>query len=266
MKKYFYADGETKKGPYTKDQLLEENLNRKSKLWCYGMDEWTELSKIPELIEVFNSIPPEINLSQLTTEKSKNYQNKNLSQASDVKVTFRSKKPKTQIIWFGIIILLIGIAFSFLKITENKTEVNYNKVVENSFSSDEDFDSYVEKFYRDLEFYGIYPRRPKKKIIKFSKLEQIENATHLHGLSFGFDNDDLIEIYINPISWEKSNRATKYLLMYHELSHDILNLDDLELTEENIGKLMYPSIETSSSLSMDDFIESSHDLFENFDE
>ena len=28
---------------------------------------------------------------------------------------------------------------------------------------------------------------------------------------------------------------------------------------------MYPSIETSSNLSMDDFIESSHDLFENFD-
>jgi hypothetical protein len=43
----------------------------------------------------------------------------------------------------------------------------YNEIVENSYDSNEDFDIYVEKFYRDLEFYGIFPKKPKATIIKF---------------------------------------------------------------------------------------------------
>jgi hypothetical protein len=47
--------------------------------------------------------------------------------------------------------------------------------------------------------------------------------------------------------------------MYHELSHDVLNLEDLP---KNEGKLMFPSIATYESKTMDDFIESSHVFFE----
>ena len=54
----------------------------------------------------------------------------------------------------------------------------------------------------------------------------------------------------------------RYYLMYHELSHDILNVDDLEDTEINVGKLMYPAISTYEKITMDDFIEHSHALFE----
>ena len=50
--------------------------------------------------------------------------------------------------------------------------------------------------------------------------------------------------------------------MYHELSHDILDLKDLEAIDENKGKLMYPELSSYENKNMDEFIESSHALFE----
>ena len=54
----------------------------------------------------------------------------------------------------------------------------------------------------------------------------------------------------------------RYILMYHELAHDVLNLDDLEAESRNEGKLMYLSISSYEKKTMDDFIESTHALFE----
>ena len=53
----------------------------------------------------------------------------------------------------------------------------------------------------------------------------------------------------------------RYFLMYHELAHDVLNLDDLEAMSWNEGKLMYPEISSYEKKNMDDFIESAHALF-----
>ena len=50
--------------------------------------------------------------------------------------------------------------------------------------------------------------------------------------------------------------------MYHELAHDVLNLDDLEAKSWNEGKLMYPAISSYENKNMDEFIENSHALFE----
>ena len=111
---------------------------------------------------------------------------------------------------------------------------------------------------------GIYPKKPIRTIVKFAKLDQLTNTTHIHAISFGKDDDERIEIYINPSTWEKFNKPLRYYLMYHELSHDVLNLDDLEELPLNVGSLMYPAIESYSAISMDDFIESSHLLFENY--
>ena len=84
----------------------------------------------------------------------------------------------------------------------------------------------------------------------------------IHGLSYGLNDDDLIEIYINPSTWRKFNKPKRYYLLYHELAHDVLNLDDLEATPANEGELLYPAIASYENITMDDFIESSHRLFE----
>lgn len=139
----------------------------------------------------------------------------------------------------------------------------YSKVKSCSYDAPEEhFDVYVDKFYRDLGVFGIYPVRPAVQIVKFSKMDQIKSLTHINALSCGIDNDELIEIYINPYFWEKAPKALRYWVMYHELAHDVLNIDDLSDLPSNNGRLMYPYINTYEITHMDQFIEASHELFD----
>ncbi len=247
MKKYFYTDGKEKFGAFTKEELKSQNLSKDTKIWCYGMDNWTALKNIPELADIINPIPPKPNVTK----------------KKEVKKT-ESKFGKEKKWIFALLgIILIVLLLSYFGNSKGKYDKKlYNEIVKNSYDADEDFDMYVDKFYRDLGIYGIYPPKPKVKIIKFSKLDESKMTTHIHGMSWGFKNDDKIEIYINPSSWKKFNKPMRYWLMYHELSHDILNVDDLPATKENEGKLMYPKISDYEHKSMDDFIESFKKLFE----
>lgn len=256
MSKYFYTDGKEKYGPYLKEELRNQPISRTTKVWCYGMDEWTELSHVPELSHVLNSIPPDLNTTPSIKKESSTIESKTQS-SEEIKKSSNFSK------WVITIIVVIVISLSSYVVILNQSEVNqYNEIAANSYDSDEDFDMYVQKFYRDLEFYGIYPKKPKVQIIKFSKLDQLDYTTHIHGLSFGSGDDDRIEIYINPSTWEQFNKPMRYFLMYHELAHDILNLDDLEPKSWNEDKLMYPAISSYENKNMDDFIESAHALFE----
>lgn len=138
----------------------------------------------------------------------------------------------------------------------------YDKISSSAYDTDVDFGRYVEKFYRDARIMGITPDRPKTMIIKFSPIDRIGGLAHIHGLSFGIDDDERIEIYINPSTWENFNKPMRYVLMYHELAHDVLNLKDLELTESNEGMLlMHPGLSDFRSFTMDEFINSYKNLF-----
>jgi hypothetical protein len=266
MNKYFYTDGKEKYGPYSKEELRNKPISRTTKVWCYGMDKWLELSQVPELSNVLNSIPPELNTKPTVEVESNTVKPENEPiQNSETKTPpyVEIKKTPSFSKWLVSIIAVILISLFAYRLIQNQSEVNqYNEIAANSYDSDEDFEMYVQKFYRDLEIYGIYPKKPKVQIIKFSKLDQLDNTTHIHGLSFGSDDDDRIEIYINPSTWEQFNKPMRYFLMYHELAHDVLNLDDLEAKSWNEGKLMYPAISSYEKKNMDDFIESSHAVFE----
>mgnify|MGYP000565689088 CR=1 FL=1 len=256
MNEYFYTDGVEKYGPFLKKELANQNINRNTKIWYSGLNQWTELYKVEDLKDIINEIPPDIGIEE-NTESSINNDNveKTTSKQKNTKLPER------------FLILLSGLILFTLIIrnwdfNEEKTDILYNEISLNSYNSDEDFSLYVEKFYRDLEYFGIYPKKPQITIIKFSRLDQMDKTTHIHGLSFGGNDDDRIEIYINPSTWKKFNKPLRYYLMYHELAHDVLNLDDLDVNNSNKGNLMYPEISSYESITMDDFIESSHALFE----
>ena len=136
-------------------------------------------------------------------------------------------------------------------------------LISKSFESDE-FDTYVEKFYRDANFHGIFPVKPEKIIIKFSYFDRIKSRTHVHGSSYGFNNDDLIEIYINKTSWDNFNKAQRYHIMYHELGHDVLNLPDFDKNVQDKSAIMYPSASSGRYYLMDDFIVSMKRMFKNY--
>jgi hypothetical protein len=233
MKKYFYTNGVEKFGPFSLEEMKTQNITRNTKIWFYGLDKWEPLKEIDELQFIYNSTPPPIAHSQ----NKKNITKKNFLLPTII---------------FTIIILLL----SYSAFLHYKNEAIYKRIVASSYETNENFDFYVDKFYRDIEDYGIYPQKPKIRIIKFANLDELENMTDIHGLSFGKNDDEKIEIYINPSSWERFSKPMRYFLMYHELAHDILNLNDLKPSKENENKLMYPAIWTYEEKSMDNFIES----------
>lgn len=259
MAKYFFTDGKQSYGPFSKDDLINQNISRKTKIWFYGLDQWTELEKIEELNSITKSIPPELGANKhFVHSKSVDHQLE--------KIKPPTKQNRQSIEWKILYALIIVAIISIFLLSRGLSNSKlYEQIVLNSYNTDEDFNIYLEKFYRDLEQYGIYPQKPKNTIIKFSKLDQLKDATHLHGICFGSNNDEIIEIYINSSSWDKFNKPMRYFIMYHELAHDILNLKDLTVDTQNEGKLMYPFISSYTDKNMDDFIESSHELFESLE-
>ena len=155
--------------------------------------------------------------------------------------------------------------YVFFNITNSVVfEDQYNNIDNNYVGDYENFEPYVDQFYRELEQYGIVKVRPKKINIRLESLDTSENTYHMHGFSTGFDNDDIIDITINKRSWNTFSKAQKYYLIFHELAHDVLNLDDLDYNNPNEKNIMYPSIHSFKSLSMDDFIDNFNILLEEY--
>jgi hypothetical protein len=265
MSKYYYLHGIGKRGPFSKEELAKELLSRDTLIWYYGLNDWTKLSKLSELKHLAYSIPPALKLKDDLVEHNiisgKDQKKGGVSATTAQKVANRSNAFRW-VIGIASIVFVIFV-FRFSEQTDVDMEL-YNKISSNAYQAEEDFGMYVEKFYRDLEFYGIYPKRPRTNLIQFSKLDQIEDATHIHGVSYGYGDDDQIEIYINPSTWDSFNKPMRYFLMYHELAHDVLNVDDLSNAELNQNDLMYPELNKYEGKSMDDFIEASTALFERY--
>ena len=54
------------------------------------------------------------------------------------------------------------------------------------------------------------------------------------GLSYGMNNDDVIILKIDPEKWANASIPKRWYLIYHELGHDVLNLE-----HGNGGKMMF---------------------------
>ena len=257
MKEYFYTDGVVKYGPFTLEELKQQKITRETKIWYYGLENWTKLADIDGLKAITNSLPPPVKSNAGIVEKHDEIPNEKNIQISPSK---NRRKPKRVFLISLVSLLVLFIVFLVLK---KQSQYNfYQEITSSSYEPDEDFNFYVDKFYRDIAVYGIFPKRPTTSIIKFAKFDHITDATHIHGISYGINDDDRIEIYINPSTWYTFKKPLRYYLIYHELAHDVLNLDDLADSPINEGKLMFPAIASYEAKTMDEFIESSHALFE----
>jgi len=168
---------------------------------------------------------------------------------------------------YKVLLPLVALIIAMFFLVEKFTINNPIQPARNlSYESSEELKPYIDKFFRDLNNYGINKSIPQDFILKFSDLESHKTTSHFHGVSFGYNDDDKVEIYINKKSWSSFNKTQRYYIIYHELSHDILNLDDLSDNETNYGKIMYPSISKYDNLNMNDFIKNMKDLFKSLQE
>ena len=73
-------------------------------------------------------------------------------------------------------------------------------------------------------------------------------------MALGGNNDSKIEIKVDPILWKNSSIEKKMYTLYHELGHDVLNLDHGEG-----GKMMFNYSEME--YSWDNFFEDKEYMF-----
>lgn len=265
MRKYFYVEGGQTIGPVSKDELEALGLPPETMVWYYGLEGWIPLGEVDEFRKERISPPPLPVVGKVV----------------DLKHTIQSEPKPPHKRWavhirkktvVGVAAAVVAVALVALGIlTPSKAERQHRRIAESSYDDLEvDFNFYVEKYYRDLEYYGINPVRPMSQVIKFADLDKMEDVKECEGICYGTNQDDRIEIYINPSSWKRFTKPMKYWVMYHELTHDVLNVDDLPDTEENKGKLMYPyvskyfTMDTGMVMSMDYFIEHFHSFLEEY--
>ena len=66
---FYYSQDGSSLGPVTKDEL-KGKINRETLVWFEGLENWKKASEIPELVSLFQSIPPPLPLEvNLQSEK-----------------------------------------------------------------------------------------------------------------------------------------------------------------------------------------------------
>jgi len=58
MKKYFYSDGKEKQGPFSFEELKNENIKKSTLIWFEGLEDWKPAEEIKELEEILQLTPP----------------------------------------------------------------------------------------------------------------------------------------------------------------------------------------------------------------
>lgn len=238
MRKYFLFDGNTVSGPLNITEISFNELSNNTYIWYYGLKEW---------IYLYNCNDENINLilnRQIPTHTKTRF--------------FR---------WINLKYSLLSVTFLILVVSVFHLKSHFsveNQIRKSSFDSNDDLNIYLTKFFRDLEYYGINSTKPSKIQLRMSYLDKSYNTSDAHAISLGLGDDSKIEIYINYSSWTNLTRPQKYLLMYHELGHDVLNLDHTVLKASGELEIMNPILYRFDNISMDDFIEASQRMFSNY--
>lgn len=117
--------------------------------------------------------------------------------------------------------------YSARRIVKNEKKYlvgNYNLNEVNQY----DLNLMIDIFLLDCKNHKI----PVKKGKVITSFETLDRKTL--GLSYGIYNDLKIDLKIDPSKWESSSIPKRWYLIYHELGHDVLNLE-----HGNGGKMMF---------------------------
>ena len=92
-----------------------------------------------------------------------------------------------------------------------------------------DLESMIQFFLKDCNRNNIKLKDQNSIIATFEPLEGNTIA-----LAYGFGNDSLIKIKVDPEKWMQASIEKKWYVIYHELGHDVLNLE-----HGQAGKMMF---------------------------
>ena len=101
-----------------------------------------------------------------------------------------------------------------------------------------DIPTMINAFITDLKYYFSQDNKETtifNKVINgdiISKFKSLEGNTI--ALAKGYKDDNRVEVLIDPVKWKNSSSPKRWYILYHELGHDILNLE-----HGNGGKMMF---------------------------
>lgn len=78
MKKYFIAEDDEQKGPFSFNELKEMGISKTTLIWKEGFDDWTEAGKIENLQSLLKITPPKLPKSEGKKKKTDQTLNVNL--------------------------------------------------------------------------------------------------------------------------------------------------------------------------------------------
>ena len=141
-----------------------------------------------------------------------------------IKMTFKEKE-----VYFDL--SLKGITSSLNKMKEysspsKKNMFDYKVTSGLANANPFDLETYVDKFILDakqnhnIDLSYIDKKNKTNRLIIFRQLEGAIIAA-----AYESDNDDKVFIQVDPENWQNASQAKRWYIIYHELGHDILNLD-----------------------------------------
>ena len=119
------------------------------------------------------------------------------------------------------------IIFLFLSFSQNSFSQNVNT---------NDLDNYLKIYINmsgmlgvDLKY--VYNQKIKMEYINAKDLFKLDNAI---ALAWGMNKDDEVTIMVDRTQWLRLSLMEKMSVMFHELSHDILNAEHDDSNENNL--------------------------------
>ncbi len=147
MKRYFYSDGKEKNGPFSFEELKNEEINPDTLIWFEGLEEWTFAKYIKEIEEILilspppleeissvqsTSIPPPLPITQ-SIEKEKEFVNQHEPKNNSI-ITIKKEKKKIDktlatilaavacvvvyFVWFALWYIIANAVFGWRNINE----------------------------------------------------------------------------------------------------------------------------------------------------
>ena len=171
-KKYYFIEEGQKRGPFTKEEFLEEEVFSSTLVWFRGQSDWIALADIPELKDALEDIPPPIpseNISEPIRVKIQKEKRK--------KIKIDGSKIKSSIATFvikffkAILIFLV----TFLAVTAVLAAV----VVTYEFQQNQqEYRENIELISSGGFYYGYTDKEKKQYLEKLKALEAVDYPTY----------------------------------------------------------------------------------------
>lgn len=118
MNHFFYSDGQSQFGPFSKEELQSKDITPETLVWYEGLEEWTKADEADELVDLFPKVPTPPPLPKMITpppipkEHTISAQEQNLVDLKSEKESLKRTSIIVSIILICVAILAIIIGVS----------------------------------------------------------------------------------------------------------------------------------------------------------